>query len=87
MKHILRKIVILPIRFYQMAISPLLGSSCRYNPTCSHYMVQAIEEWGVFKGVWLGLKRIGSCHPWGSHGYDPVPRKSEGVEGSKSEGV
>jgi putative component of membrane protein insertase Oxa1/YidC/SpoIIIJ protein YidD len=50
-------------------------------------MVGAIEEWGIFKGVWLGLKRIGRCHPWGSHGYDPVPRKSGGVEGFKSGGV
>lgn len=67
---------ILPVRFYQMAISPMLGASkCRYQPTCSHYMIGAIEEWGVFKGVWLGLKRISSCHPWGGSGYDPVPKK------------
>jgi putative membrane protein insertion efficiency factor len=74
MNRILKKIFILPIRFYQVAISPLLGPSCRFNPTCSHYMVGAIEEWGVLKGVWLGLKRIGKCHPWGPHGYDPVPK-------------
>jgi uncharacterized protein len=87
MKQVLRKIVILPIRFYQWTISPLLGSSCRYNPTCSHYMIHAIEEWGIFKGLWLGLKRIGRCHPWGGHGYDPVPKRSEGVEESGSGGV
>lgn len=75
MQKILKSLVILPIRFYQIAISPLLGTNkCRFQPTCSHYMVGAIEEWGVFKGVWLGIKRIGKCHPWGGHGYDPVPK-------------
>jgi putative membrane protein insertion efficiency factor len=71
----LKKIFILPIRFYQAAISPLLGANCRFKPTCSHYMVGAIEEWGVFKGIYLGTKRILKCHPWGPHGYDPVPKK------------
>ncbi|MEM1321693.1 MAG: membrane protein insertion efficiency factor YidD [Bacteroidota bacterium] len=75
MNQLLKKIFILPIRFYQVAISPLLGSNCRFTPTCSHYMVEAIQEWGVLKGVWLGLKRIGKCHPWGPHGHDPVPKK------------
>ena len=74
MNQFLKKIIILPIRFYQMAISPMLGPKCRFQPTCSHYMVQAIEEWGVFKGLWLGIKRIGKCHPWGPHGHDPVPK-------------
>ncbi|RLD19279.1 MAG: membrane protein insertion efficiency factor YidD [Bacteroidetes bacterium] len=87
MKQVIRKIVIFPIRVYQWTISPLLGSSCRFNPTCSHYMVHAIEEWGIFKGVWLGLKRIGRCHPWGGHGYDPVPKKNGGVEESRNGGV
>ena len=72
---LLRKIFILPIKFYQLSISPLLGSKCRYTPTCSHYMVDAIEEWGILKGGWMGIKRISSCHPWGGHGYDPVPKK------------
>ena len=75
LNSILKKIFILPIRFYQVAISPLLGPKCRFQPTCSHYMVQAIMEWGVLKGVWLGAKRIGKCHPWGPHGHDPVPKK------------
>ena len=74
MNRILKKIFILPIRFYQLAISPLLGPSCRFQPTCSHYMVQAIEEWGVLKGIWMGMKRISKCHPWGPHGHDPVPQ-------------
>ncbi len=81
MRQIIKKIFILPIRFYQAAISPLFPASCRYQPTCSQYTVQAIEEWGVLKGTWLGIKRISSCHPWGGHGYDPVPpnpaRKTE----------
>lgn len=69
----IKRILILPIRFYQMAISPYLGSKCRYTPTCSHYMIEAIEKRGPLKGLWLGIKRIGRCHPWGGHGYDPVP--------------
>lgn len=73
--NMLKKLFILPIRFYQVAISPLLGSNCRYTPSCSNYMLQAINEWGVIKGVWLGLKRIGRCHPWAGHGHDPVPKK------------
>ena len=70
---LLKRLLILPVRFYQYAIAPLLLPSCRYTPTCSHYMVQAIEEWGPFRGFWMGLKRIGRCNPWGGHGYDPVP--------------
>jgi len=66
---------IFPIRFYQYAISPMLGANCRYSPTCSAYTVEAIQEWGPFKGLWMGLKRFSSCHPWGGHGYDPVPKK------------
>ena len=54
----------------------MLGGNCRYNPTCSEYGVQAIKIWGPFKGTWLTLKRISSCHPWGGSGYDPVPPKS-----------
>jgi len=69
----LKKIVIFPIRVYQKLLSPLMGPTCRFQPTCSHYMVQSIEEWGILKGLWLGLKRIGRCHPWGGHGIDPVP--------------
>lgn len=61
------------VRVYQRALSPLLGSNCRYRPTCSAYMIDAIQEWGPARGVWLGLRRIGRCHPWGGHGYDPVP--------------
>ncbi len=61
------------IRFYQYAISPLFGSSCRYTPSCSQYGVEAIKKHGAWKGGWLTIKRIGRCHPWGGSGYDPVP--------------
>ncbi len=71
----LRKLFILPIRFYQKLISPMLGPTCRFQPTCSHYTAGAIMEWGVIKGTWLGLKRIFRCHPWGGSGYDPVPKR------------
>ncbi|NRB46427.1 MAG: membrane protein insertion efficiency factor YidD [Saprospiraceae bacterium] len=78
MKKILRNIYILPIRFYQLSISPLLGpSKCRFKPTCSQYTIEAIQEWGILKGTWLGIKRIGKCHPWGPHGHDPVPKKDQ----------
>ncbi len=66
------------IKFYQLTISPLLGAQCRYTPSCSHYTAEAIQEWGVFKGIWFGMKRIARCHPWGSSGYDPVPKKELG---------
>ncbi|MBK9736122.1 MAG: membrane protein insertion efficiency factor YidD [Saprospiraceae bacterium] len=71
-----KKIFIFPIKMYQWFISPLLGANCRYQPTCSHYMIEAINEWGSLKGLWLGLKRIARCHPWGGHGPDPVPKKT-----------
>lgn len=61
------------IRFYQLAISPLLPPRCRYTPTCSTYSLQAIQKYGPIKGGWLAIKRIGSCHPWGGSGHDPVP--------------
>lgn len=55
-----------------MFISPLLGSNCRHTPTCSQYMIEAISIYGVLKGMWMGLKRLRRCHPWGTHGQDPV---------------
>ena len=61
------------IKFYQAAISPWLGSKCRYTPTCSHYGIEAFKKHGPIKGFWLTLKRIIKCNPWGGHGYDPVP--------------
>ncbi|MFM7217583.1 MAG: membrane protein insertion efficiency factor YidD [Bacteroidota bacterium] len=70
---LLAKLFIGLIRFYQSAISPLLRSSCRFDPTCSHYGLQAIRKYGPFKGGYLTLRRLLRCHPWGGHGYDPVP--------------
>lgn len=61
------------VRFYQLALSPLLPSACRFNPTCSQYSIDALRKHGPFKGLWLSIKRIGRCHPWGGSGYDPVP--------------
>ncbi len=67
--------IIFLVKIYQWIISPILPQSCRYTPTCSSYMIEALKEWGPFKGTYLGLKRIGSCHPWGGHGHDPVPKR------------
>jgi putative membrane protein insertion efficiency factor len=61
------------IKIYQYLISPILGQSCRFTPSCSQYGLEAIQKHGPFKGAWLTLKRIARCHPWGSHGHDPVP--------------
>ena len=69
----LRKFFLLPVYFYRVFISPLTPPSCRYTPTCSQYMVEAVLKYGIFKGGWLGIKRILRCHPWGGSGYDPVP--------------
>lgn len=66
-------IFLLLIKMYQYLISPVLGGSCRYTPTCSQYGVEAIRKHGPFKGLWLTAKRISRCHPWGGHGHDPVP--------------
>ncbi len=77
----MRKILIFPfvllIKGYQLLISPLLPSTCRYDPTCSHYSIEALQKHGFLKGGWLAIKRIGSCHPWGGSGYDPVPEKDK----------
>jgi putative membrane protein insertion efficiency factor len=73
----LLKILALPfialIKLYQWVISPWLGPKCRFTPTCSNYGLQAFRKYGVFKGLWLTARRISRCHPWGGHGYDPVP--------------
>ena len=72
-KTIFQKFFILLIRFYQYAISPFFPASCRYTPTCSHYGIEALKKHGPIKGLWLTIKRISRCHPWGGSGYDPVP--------------
>ena len=68
--------LILMIRLYQLFISPLLGQNCRYLPTCSEYSVKSLKEHGLFRGSILSIKRISKCHPFGSHGFDPVPKLS-----------
>ena len=75
----LKKILIAPfiflVRLYQTLISPLFPATCRYQPTCSHYTVEALQKHGLFYGGRLAIKRIFSCHPFGGSGFDPVPEK------------
>lgn len=73
----LKKFIIGLVKGYQKAISPLLPHVCRYQPTCSQYMIEAIQVYGVWKGLFLGIKRILRCHPWGGSGYDPVVPKTD----------
>lgn len=72
-QHLIRKLYVLPILFYRGAISPLKPATCRFTPTCSEYTLQAIMKYGIFKGTWLGIKRLLRCHPWGGSGHDPIP--------------
>ena len=73
----MRKILTVPlialIRVYRYLISPMFGNHCRYTPSCSQYAQEALATHGVLRGLWLTLKRVGSCHPWHAGGYDPVP--------------
>ncbi|MFP6776579.1 MAG: membrane protein insertion efficiency factor YidD [PS1 clade bacterium] len=71
----MRYLLILPIKFYQLFVSPIMGTNCRFSPTCSQYSLDAIKEYGFFKGLKLSIKRIGKCHPWHDGGFDPVPKK------------
>ncbi len=68
------------VKLYQLILSPFLPNSCRHVPTCSDYMIQAIQEWGLWKGTGMGLRRLSRCHPWGTHGYDPVPKRKDNVK-------
>ncbi|MDT0646156.1 membrane protein insertion efficiency factor YidD [Zunongwangia sp. F260] len=76
MKRWLAYPFIILVKFYRKFISPLTPATCRYTPTCSQYTLTALERFGMFKGGWMSLKRMFSCHPWGGSGYDPVPSKS-----------
>lgn len=69
----MRKLLLLPIRIYQYAISPLMASHCRHYPTCSQYALEAISSHGAAKGLVLSIRRLLKCHPWAEGGYDPVP--------------
>lgn len=73
MKSPLAKLMLLLIRFYQYAVSPLIPPRCRFTPTCSQYAVEAVKKYGALKGGRLALKRIARCHPFGGSGHDPVP--------------
>jgi hypothetical protein len=72
-KNIIKSILIVMVRAYQMGISPYIGPHCRYTPTCSAYFIEAVEKYGALKGSWLGIRRILRCHPGRPGGYDPVP--------------
>jgi hypothetical protein len=69
----MEKILISLVRGYQLLISPLLGNNCRFHPSCSSYMIEAIHRYGSLRGTWLGLRRLSRCHPWHEGGIDPVP--------------
>jgi uncharacterized protein len=69
----MKRMVMALIRGYQRFLSPLLASNCRFHPTCSQYTLEAVDRYGAAKGLWLGAKRIGRCHPFNPGGYDPVP--------------
>lgn len=66
-------VISLPLRLYRVAISPLLGTNCRYTPSCSAYALEALRRHGALKGTWLAARRIARCHPWGGSGIDNVP--------------
>ena len=69
----MKKLLISLVKVYQGVVSPYLPNACRYTPTCSQYMIEAVSKHGAVRGGWMGLKRFSRCHPWGGHGVDPVP--------------
>ena len=69
----LNKLLIVMVKFYRGAISPMFPPACRFTPTCSQYALEALRRHGPLRGSWLALRRILRCHPWGGSGYDPVP--------------
>jgi uncharacterized protein len=71
--NLISRLLIVPIRLWQLTFSQVLPPTCRYSPSCSAYAIEALRRHGPVKGLWLGLRRIARCHPWGSSGYDPVP--------------
>ncbi len=70
------RVGIVLVRAYQLALSPFAGGACRFTPSCSDYAIQAIQEHGAVRGLGLALRRVGRCHPLGSSGFDPVPRRN-----------
>jgi putative membrane protein insertion efficiency factor len=83
LSHLPARTAAILIRGYQLLVSPILPGNCRFHPTCSRYAVDAFNQYGVFKGAWLSLKRIGRCHPWGDSGFDPVPKYDHNQAGNK----
>jgi len=69
----MKSLLVLLIKGYRYLISPMLGSNCRFVPSCSEYALEAVQRYGAFKGGWMAIKRIGRCHPWCHGGHDPVP--------------
>ena len=78
--NIFTRILIKFIKIYKYLISPLIGPSCRYSPTCSEYSIEALKTYGFIKGLLLSFKRIMSCHPWGNSGFDPVKKEKKAKE-------
>jgi uncharacterized protein len=70
---VITRLLVFLVRMWQVGPSAILPPSCRYQPSCSAYAIQALRRYGALKGSWLAMKRIARCHPWGGHGYDPVP--------------
>jgi len=81
----MRKLALVPIKFYRYAISPMMASHCRFYPSCSCYAQEAIETQGLLRGGWLSLCRLGRCHPWNPGGYDPVPSNTPSNSSSMTE--
>ncbi len=73
----MKRLLLWLVKIYRYALSPLLGNNCRYYPSCSCYTEEAIEKYGAWRGLWMGLKRLSRCHPWHPGGYDPVPEPDE----------
>ena len=73
LRFLIAKLFVLPVLAYQYLIAPLITDCCRWHPSCSTYTKEAIIKHGATKGIWLGIKRLARCHPWGGSGYDPVP--------------
>lgn len=78
------RVLVLPIRLYQLVLSPLLGPRCRFYPSCSAYAVSALQQHGAVRGLWLALRRLGRCHPWNPGGPDPVPPPRSGTSPTTS---
>ena len=69
------KLLVLLLKLYQLTLAPLFGPCCRFYPSCSSYFIEAVQEWGALKGTWLGIRRLGRCHPFHLGGLDAVPGK------------